>query len=493
MSPRGSTPPRIAIIGAGPAGLLAARLLKRRGYPAVTLYERAQTVAGTSRSHTVDGHTFDLSTKFVPTFTLAGAPIDPAQESLFVEYGAELVPSVDPVLFDAAQGRVPRASPLLRKYGRAKLLHDVALGYRMLRALDGADGVAAVYRRGLARPDETILEWGARHDIAAFAELACYLSDIFSGGPSHRRPVGYLLMSRYFFVAGYLKRILDDQALARVLVATACSAAGWCSGDASWHELARFAARRGPPAVNAVLRHGYPFFFATLARREALSIRLAADVRRVAYRRQGEQTVIDVVTADGAETYDAIVFATPPAATAAIARDQPAIHRLFADIAPDHIVRTWLFTAGGWPENAVGRRGVLLDASNASGLGTSAMVRDGTVYGVSKEYAASDVLATPVYLPPEMAPSAAEAQFASSLGRLGLRLKKIIAYEDFSYPRIAPTERIAAGWFDAVDRLQGQNATYFIGEVLAGQGIPGIIRHVEQFIPRHFPARMAAG
>ena len=56
---------RIAIVGAGPAGLSTAWFLSKRGYHNVTVLEKLGRVGGLCKSLTVDGMSFDLGANYV--------------------------------------------------------------------------------------------------------------------------------------------------------------------------------------------------------------------------------------------------------------------------------------------------------------------------------------------------------------------------------------------------------------------------------------------
>lgn len=55
-----ATDKRIAIIGAGPAGLSTAWFLAKHGYDRVTVLERLGRVGGLCKSITIKGQSFDL-------------------------------------------------------------------------------------------------------------------------------------------------------------------------------------------------------------------------------------------------------------------------------------------------------------------------------------------------------------------------------------------------------------------------------------------------
>ena len=63
---------RVAIIGAGPAGLTAAYLLAKRGWPIVVLEGDPQYVGGISKTVTYKGFHFDIGGH--PSFEVLGMP-----------------------------------------------------------------------------------------------------------------------------------------------------------------------------------------------------------------------------------------------------------------------------------------------------------------------------------------------------------------------------------------------------------------------------------
>ena len=56
---------RIAIIGAGPAGLSAAWMLGKQGFHDVTVLEKLGRVGGLCKSLTIDGLSYDLGADYL--------------------------------------------------------------------------------------------------------------------------------------------------------------------------------------------------------------------------------------------------------------------------------------------------------------------------------------------------------------------------------------------------------------------------------------------
>jgi acyl carrier protein len=147
---------RIAVIGAGPAGLVAARELERLGHR-VTVFEKADAVGGKCASLEVDDRWYDLGGHLC-----IGEDLDVRR--LADEVGAPVEPATPSHVFDLAAGRVaPRQGLMLRA--------DALRAYRELRggAFPGigaprlADSAAA-----LAAP---ATEWAAAHGFDALHAL----------------------------------------------------------------------------------------------------------------------------------------------------------------------------------------------------------------------------------------------------------------------------------------------------------------------------------
>lgn len=152
---------RIGIIGAGPAGLTAAEILRRRGQGDITVLEKNRQAGGKCSSFQYEGRTYEL-----------GAGILSGNNHIALElaqkYGVE-TRSVDfsPSLFLSAETGQPLAKPSLME--QIKLAYQVWFRYRRLCqkyqrvAAPGLDRVPAE----LAEPFSA---WAAKQGIALVAQ-----------------------------------------------------------------------------------------------------------------------------------------------------------------------------------------------------------------------------------------------------------------------------------------------------------------------------------
>lgn len=81
---------KIAVIGGGPSGLISAHRLAEKGYD-VTVFERASRVGGKTRTFTVDGRPYDMTTIWVPKGSVKGVGIDSCLNRLIKITASELM------------------------------------------------------------------------------------------------------------------------------------------------------------------------------------------------------------------------------------------------------------------------------------------------------------------------------------------------------------------------------------------------------------------
>lgn len=482
---------RIAVVGAGPSGLFAAIELRRLGYRDVTVFEASDDVAGTACTKTVQGHVFDLSTKFVPAITLSGDRLYDPLEQMMADTGMTLLPSKDAIFFDPEAREVVQRPAPLTEINILEFVTDFVDAYHVLQQIDACEGIWGLVKSGALGPGETVQQWGERHRAEGFAAFSAYLSDVFSGGPSVRDHAGYVLKSRVHFVGGYLQSLFHKNRLLPLLVQAYDIVESVVEGEDPRVDLEEIRAFLSAPVSetnNFILKEGYKTFFRRLAAHEALDVRTSMGVRAVTPRAEGRVEIgFDDVAS---EVFDRVLLTCPPAAIGSMFPPDSWVERAFSGHARDHRVHVWMFEATGWPAYALegNATGVLLDARNLQRLGTAELTVDGTPYGISREYADSDVLVAPVYLPREMSTDVAEQRLVGRMRDLGFTVHRILHGETFQYPQTIARERIAAGWFEHVEGLQGHDGLYFLGEAFAGQGVPTILDFVRRFVPRMFAA-----
>ncbi|MEZ4238808.1 MAG: FAD-dependent oxidoreductase [Myxococcota bacterium] len=173
---------RVAIIGAGPAGLSAAMALKERGFRDVTVLEKEPEVGGKCHSFRFEGHVYDLGANLTtPRYRSIRALADrlgmtrrKVADRRIVNIGAEQ--------FDS----LADASVLERL-----LVRTGASVYSRMRHLTGIDRNG--YRGLRDAVEQPFDRWLQRHGLGAFKELFEVLFVAYGYGQMGDLPAAYAL------------------------------------------------------------------------------------------------------------------------------------------------------------------------------------------------------------------------------------------------------------------------------------------------------------
>ena len=251
-SPRSplSSSSRIAVVGAGAAGLTVARELARRGCRRVTVFEREVRVGGKCCTFFHDGRSYELG-------AVVATPAYTRVTALLRELGIAKSASLDSAFVDLASPQPSRFPPLVRHAGWGRLATSCArLGVESVRH-------RALREPGLRHlPGESFVpfgEWSREHGVADAAHLI--VEPLFT-------PLGY----------GYL----DESPTAYVLKHLTVISAPFFE----------------------MLDRGYQGVWETVA--GGLDVRLGAPIVRI---RRGDEVIVE--TRRGAEPFDAVVLSAP--------------------------------------------------------------------------------------------------------------------------------------------------------------------------------------
>ncbi|MBD8529941.1 MULTISPECIES: FAD-dependent oxidoreductase [unclassified Massilia] len=463
---------RIAIIGAGVSGIFTAIELKKRGYANVVLYEQAGHVASLTASFAHDGHQFDLSTKVIPAVGLAHAGVYPPLKALIEEAGLTLRSFPEPVFHDFTRRRAMKVPHFMRAFGKLRILREFARACELLLAIRRSPFTDGAWQTDLLRPGETVAEWAARHDVQSFGVFTKYLVDLFNQGPAHTLPAGVVLMSRMHFAAPFLHALLTRPGLRQFLKWTR-------RGNA---ELAAFLDLAPAASSYVTIEEGYGALFPRLVAHYGLRVEygsLVSDLRKTV---QGL-----TLTVNGASTHcDALIFCCPPPAIAALSY-LPDPRRVFGALRLERTIRTWAFEVEQWDERRFGKQAIVIDGENRLCFATSAMLVNGELNYVAKEFADSDLICSAVYLDPATSEAQRIEALRSSLRRFHLQLRRVVSWRDFAWPYNFTTGQHSAGDVAQVQQYQGRDGIYYSGEHCFGVGVPTILEYAGKFVASHFP------
>jgi predicted NAD/FAD-binding protein len=439
---------RIAIIGAGPAGLSVAHFLRKKGYSRTTIFEQNAQAGGKCISLTVDGKSFDLGANYVTgSYTIVQELARKLGADLYTEGG---VKSYDirtkkfRSVFRAVIGESSFFSVawqslkyIWKRWRLNSIISSDHPGYRNIAA-----------HPELCQPFEGWLEQNGLKDLTPLFEAPVTLMGY---GRLTRTPAAYVLT--YLPVTTFLELI-------------------------------------GASVSTSIL--GYPKRFTEGFQRflERLSWTFDSDAiklnTRVTGIRRGQHIVVEyaLVSNSAAETkgrmeFDYLFMCVPlyMGALSPILTDMSeAEKKLFRQVTYDPFVITTykmphceVFTAGVFmlPEPKMGKPFV-----------------------VNRQFADCDYITlytrSPVGEPVDK-DAILEANKTFIKECLDLDLCDPFTYNEFVYFPHVTTEAMASGFYDHLEDLQGQNNTFFAGGLMNFELVETIMNYSKHLIDKNFP------
>jgi predicted NAD/FAD-dependent oxidoreductase len=404
----------IAVIGAGVSGLSFASTMVERGFRRVVVLERAPRVGGKSYTVSIDGRPHDLGATM-------GVPID-YQRVLDFSERAGIATTAFPSEqhFDLATGQPRPLNPwreipaVLSQVARYLVLH--AFRWR------GADG------SGLHRaPAELYQPWSAVVERHGLAE-------------ANRRTLVYRTGYGYGFddeVPGVLHANLIRPTT--LLGLTVGRSLMWQGGTQPiWEALAGTLDVRTGTAVERIERHA-----------DGVAITSRSEAGAVT------------------EPYDAVVLATNP-------RD------LLGVLDASDEERAWFSQIQSYPYATFACQVAGLTPGVASvGYLDENMARDRAGHPMAwvKRYPDQDVCVFHLFAPDALSDDEITGRIAADVGRLGGRLERLRAAQRWSFFPHFPCAFMQRGGLSAIERWQGSNRTYLVGEVLSYATMARVAEH----------------
>ncbi|MGI5227927.1 FAD-dependent oxidoreductase [Actinoallomurus sp. CA-142502] len=418
-------PRRVCVIGAGPAGLVAAHELHRRGHR-VTVLEQADAVAGKCASVAVDGRWYDLGGHLcIGEHTYV--------RRLAAEVGAGTEPATPAHVVDAGTGSIVRR--------RGLLLDTAAIRtYQRLRDAEfpgiGGSGLVDAGRS----LDLPAARWATDRNFAALTALV----------PGYTGS-GYGFLGSATLPALYPLRFAEFAGVFSFLGADAESAARhtrWTVAG-GFMDLWRRVAARLP------------------------DVRVGQRVESVT-RADGR---VRVRTRDGEEEFDDLVLAMPLDRTGEFLDLGDEERELFARI---RYLDYWTVVAEA---TGLPREGFYLVDRHVDDPATV-----GHCVSFHHRYPDTDVYTFYGYGRPGQTAGELQRTLAEDVRRMGGRLEAVHTSRRWDYFPHVEASDAAAGFFSRLEGLQGARNTWYAGSLLAFELVEPTAVHARELVRRHFPA-----
>jgi protoporphyrinogen oxidase len=473
---------KLAVVGSGLGGLFAARELKKQGYTDVTILEASPDhIGGVVRSYESEGGVADLSTNFIPVADFSGGPPDLVK--LFEEYGVGLVPNPKFTYLDTRKNVYAPGPHVFQGLNSSQIATDLLKGFRLLQSVFALDTVLECEARfGTA-------SWGDFSEtlqLPAFTRLAAFMTDAMLSGFSHELPVCYTLRLRKDWMAATIAAVLYE---------------GGMSMSPALQQFPLLQQLFQDPliqqgATRLTVPSGYQSFVEALVEREGLDVVLDARVSALEadWDKINKKVRLYVDSKEGKKqkklNFDAVIIATRPEDTLKfLPEDAPAFPLL--GVIPRRPVVTYLTKYEETPNFSPPFSTALYPQAGL--LGTPAVLQNslkvGVPLGVQQLQGYAPRHATSIaYSNGDLSPEQLTATMMATLEAAGMKTEEVVFQEEFDYPAQVPLEDAQQGWNAAMDHLQGQGGIYFVGEALAGPGVPAQLDFAQTLIPTWFPA-----
>jgi hypothetical protein len=478
---------KIAVIGGGVSGLFAARELKKQGYSNIVVYEAGSELAGTTDTYKVKDGVHDLSTNFIPVGSFFGGKSDVSK--LFEEYGLETqpLPKFKWLFADSASPSTKTFWPGPHIFADLEDEREIAasmlFGFQVLKE-------AAAFETVLdcEKVYGNTLTWSQLSQVApfkdhpAFTRLAAFMTDAMLSGSSQDLPACYTIMLRADWMAATIASVLVEGQFPPLPFL-----------DSALLEL-----MLNPQIKAGQTRDycpvGYQKFFEALAEQEELDIHLNSPVTRIETPKNAQSKIkLWVGEKRNPHLFDYVVVAARPKDARRFLEDDHSFDSHFEKVKTS-AVESFLVEYDPAPNEKLVEPPFSMALyptafALASGRNAIDSISSGAPVGIQAldNYAENHLVAI-AYSSDLLTMDQSEAVMKESLNLVGFPVKEIVAHERYQYSEKVNVEHTSAGWHSDADSFQGENNIFFVGEALAGPGVPAQLKFVQHFIPKWFPS-----
>jgi protoporphyrinogen/coproporphyrinogen III oxidase len=423
------TTARVVIIGAGPAGLSAAAALAERGFTQVTVLEREARVGGKCKAFRYEGHVYDLGANLTtPRYEHIRALADRLGMTLRKVQERRIVNVGTETFASLAEANVLE---------RLVVRGGVSF-YTQMRALTGIDRAGYVGLR--ENVEQPFNDWLQRHGLGMFRELFEVLFVAYGYGGLGELPAAYALK---FFDSVHIQASVDV-VLGQDVPFTMDFAEGF---QELWER------------VVAEYR---------------LQVTLGAEVRSIVRSADGVEVRYTVAGEERVERYDVLVLACPLQDTPTFLDCSAHEARLFSHIRTNEYYTT-IARVSRIPETSTYVYPYARRLTPGQPTVFYPPVPDDD--GVFVFYA---------YGGPGIDVPTVRLNIARAIHSLGGRVQEFLHTERWRYFPHVESEVMRGGFYDELDGLQGQNRTYYAGELLSFTLVELVWEHTRALVDRYF-------
>lgn len=428
---------RVAIIGAGPAGLSTAMALRERGFRDVTVFEKEDVVGGKCHSFRHEGRVYDLGANLT-------TPRYRSIRALAAKLGMTLrkVPERRIVTLGAEQFASLADANLIERL----VVRGGASMYARMRHLTGIDRPGYVGLRDAV--EQPFDHWLQKHGLGVFRELFEVLFIAYGYGKMGDLPAAYALK---FFDRTHIQASVDV-VLGRDVPFTMDFAEGF---QELWER------------VDAHYELG------TLRGTDITAVRRSPRGVEIDYSRGGRAM---------SDRFDKLILACPTRAALRFLDTSSAEQRLFGHVRTNEYFVT-VAQLANMPDISTY---VYPYARRFTPGEPTVFYPPG--HGDGDAGAAEDVFVFYAYGGPGVDVETVRANIRATVEspELGGRVERFLHTQHWDYFPHVDTHGMLSGFYDDVDAMQGTFHTYYVGELFAFTLVELIADHARHIVDRHF-------
>ena len=426
---------RIAIVGAGPAGLSAAHHLREFGYDDVRVFEAESRVGGKCLSSIHRGVQFDLGARYAHY-----GYVDVRQLAEY--HGVEWSQAPSLVLASLDEGRIGKLGLPLRRD-----LATVEAAGRLARLLLEH---RHLWHPGFLRFSPSLAvpatEWLSAQGLDALADTLLPAFTGYGYGYPDDLPAGYLLKMIFHIVA---RSPLDNARWAAQILQLADPGA---------------LSRLFDPLVP---KDGFEGLFAAVAAR--LDVQTGTPVVAVV----PEEDAVIVSTPAGEESFDAVILAVAPSVIQRVVAHE-GVRSVFG-LAMENSLHSLLVECDGFrPHEA------WFVSDNARYV-----ARRGRPVQVADPHPGSGLVTVLAHGGEGINEAMVERHVREDLGRWGLAVGRVVEHHRLPGAAYAPPAHFVE-FHDRLESLQGLSGLYFTGEVMNAGSVEGAVAYSRSLVTRFF-------
>ncbi|MGK3984341.1 FAD-dependent oxidoreductase [Sorangium sp. So ce136] len=420
---------RVAVVGAGAAGLTAAHTLKKLGYSNVTVFEQGDAPGGKACTFDHGGRTYELGAIWVMShYEVVNQII--AELGIPVEVSRAKKTQVE------ADGRELTFREVVKeKYGAPAVARSL-LNYAKVRVK-----YAALFRPGYSGTQPALhvsfSEFAEAHGFAPLADLLRSFTVACGYGYYEEMPALYVLKLFNWFVSIAL-RDAANQALGLRLPGLLLPAGG---AQRIWTELAK-----------------------------TLDVRVRSGVTRLARTTGG----IELTVNGEVQSFDRVIV-TALLDQASTFMEFPAdVAGMLKGLRTFQSIITWLEVEGLTPQS------IRLLYGNAWRKNM------GRVLAIGSGYADSNVFMTNQISDGSIPQEELDRMLAEDIARHGGKVLRVLAKKTWAYCPHFPRELLDAGVYRRLEALQGQGGIYLAGSTMGCESLEHTARYARDLVLEHF-------